>query len=176
MSSRVLASRAKAADWTPALALRSPARNFSRVPARTAELLAKFSDDAATSGGGDTGTEKGLAGKAPATPQISGACNSAAPRQSAGTPINGKVTNVDVITGATGAVIGFPAVPDGGSLDSPGPFNDACRNIHQMKFSVADDTSNELRLLRIVLFLFVATVEVRSITRRCHDVNQGARA
>ena len=66
--SRVLATRTKAADWMAApmprsvlqrrtaplvdkdlIAPRGPARDFSRVPARAAELLGKFSDDAATS-------------------------------------------------------------------------------------------------------------------------------
>ena len=175
MSSRVLAARAKAADWTPAPPARSvlqrrgahagggeftmprgPARDFSQVPARAAELLTKFSDDAATPAGGAPETEEHVVGSSTvATPQTSvPGSPAAAPQQGTGTPVNGKVTNLDVITGSTGAVTGFPAIPGGGSLDTPGPFNDtttgACRNFHQMKFTVAGITTNELRLLRMI--------------------------
>jgi hypothetical protein len=172
MSSRVLVARATAAEWSPAplpknvlqrRAAHSPdadvvmpggrGRDFSRVPAR-AQRLTKFSDDPTTSGSGTGDTEKDVEASAPATPQTSGAGAPAAPQQSTGTPVNGKVTSLDVITGATGAVTGFPAVTGGGSLDSPGPFNDtttgACRNIHQMKFTVAGIPTSEFRLLRMI--------------------------
>jgi hypothetical protein len=174
MTRRLHAARAKAADWTPAPVPKNvlqrraahagvvgvpvpsgPPRDFSRVPTRGAELLGKFSDDVATVGGVASETETHAAGSGPATPQTSGpGTAAAAPQQTPGTPVNGKVTSLDVITSSTGAVTGFPAIPGGGSLDTPGPFNDtttgACRNFHQMKFTVAGITTNELRLLRMI--------------------------
>jgi hypothetical protein len=181
MSSRVLAACAKAADWTPAplpknvlqrraahaagadfIVAGGPGRDFSRVPARV-EVLSKFSDDV-ISGGGANDAEKEVAGSEAAAPQTSGADTPetlqqstgapTAPQQTTGKPVNGKVTSLDVITGPTGAVTGFPAVPGGGSLDSPGAFNDtttgACRNIHQMKFTVIGIPTSELLLLRTI--------------------------
>lgn len=66
----------------------------------------------------------------------------------------GKVKSVDVITGSSGALTGFPTIPGGGNLDSPGPFNDlttgSVKNIHQMKFTLDGTTSSEVSLIRTV--------------------------
>jgi hypothetical protein len=124
--------------------------DFCRVPVRA---FAEFNDDAA-----DPSSTEGNAASA-AVSKTAAAEDTAVdisetpvPQQSAN--VNGKVTSLDLVTGSTGAVTGFPAVTGGGSLDSPGPFNDtttgACRNIHQMNFTVTGIPSSELRLLRMI--------------------------
>jgi hypothetical protein len=128
----------------------APSGDFSRVPACA---FAEFSDDAAdpssTEGNAASTAESKTAAAEEAAADIG---ETPVPQQSAN--VNGKVTSLDVITGSSGAVTGFPAVAGGGSLDSPGPFNDtttgACRNIHQMKFTVTGIPSSELRLLRMI--------------------------
>lgn len=130
----------------------APLEDFSRVPARAPNGVAEFSDDAA-----DPSSTEGNAASA-AESKTGAAEDTAVDIGETATPqqgnVNGKVTSLDLITGSTGAVTGFPAVTGGGSLDSPGPFNDtttgACRNIHQMKFTVTGIPSSELRLLRMI--------------------------
>jgi hypothetical protein len=129
-----------------------PFEDFSRVPARAPNGVAEFSDDAS-----DPSSTEGNAASA-AVSKTGAAEDTAVDIGETATPlqgnVNGKVTSLDLITGSSGAVTGFPAVTGGGSLDSPGPFNDsttgACRNIHQMSFTVTGIPSSELRLLRMI--------------------------
>lgn len=128
--------------------------DFSRAPARAPNGF-EFSDDAAepssTVGNAASAAESKTGA---AEEDVADIGETATPQQSQGGNVNGKVTSLDLITGSSGAVTGFPAVAGGGSLDSPGPFNDtttgACRNIHQMKFAVTGIPSSELRLLRMI--------------------------
>jgi hypothetical protein len=126
-----------------------PLGDFAHVPARTPSGFAEVSDDAAVA----SSTESNAEGKTAASEEAAADIGeTATPQQSA--KVNGKVTSLDLITGSSGAVTGFPAITGGGVLGSPCPFNDtttgACRNIHQMKFTVTGIPSSELRLLRMI--------------------------
>ena len=83
-----------------------------------------------------------------------GTAGTAAPQQAQTSSKKGSVSAIDVITSPSGAYSGFAAIPDGGSLDSPGPFNDlvsgSCKNIHQIKFTLAGTTSADVSLTRKV--------------------------
>ena len=146
-------------NWPRSIAGGVTAGDFSRVPAHAAPDIARISDDALTPAGSTatspsaTTAGQTTAGSA-AAPGNAAGNTPAAPQQGQGTPVNGKVTSLDVVTGATGAVTGFPAITGGGSLDSPGVFNDtttgSCKNIHQMKFTVTGIPSSELQLLRMI--------------------------
>jgi len=127
--------------------------DFSRVPVRAPNGFAEFSDDAAVASSTEGNTASAAESKtATAEEAAADIGETPVPQQSAN--VNGKVTSLDLITGSSGAVTGFPAVIGGGVLDSPGPFNDtttgACRNVHQMKFTVTGIPSSELRLLRMI--------------------------
>ena len=134
------------------------AGDFSQVPAHAAPDIARVSDDAlgpagSTATSSSATASQTTAGGAAAPGNVAGN-TPAASQQGQGAPVNGKVTSLDVVTGATGAVTGFPAITGGGSLDSPGAFNDtttgSCKNIHQMKFTVTGIPSNEFGLLRMI--------------------------
>lgn len=66
------------------------------------------------------------------------------------------ITGVDVIKGPSGAFSGFNSYIHGYlDLNKPGPFNNTattgvCFNVHQMKFSLAGISANEVGLLQIV--------------------------
>jgi hypothetical protein len=113
--------------------------DFSRVPARAPNSVAEFSDDAVEPSSAEGNAASAAESKTGAAEETAADIGETpVPQQSAN--VNGKVTSLDLITGSSGAVTGFPAVTGGGVLDSPGPFNDtttgACRNIHQMKFTL----------------------------------------
>jgi hypothetical protein len=140
--------------------------DFSGVPVRTGTPASpKMNDDGLGSEGVTSSTAvtpdpaapataSGGTGELPLTETTATAGTEGAEALQQTSSKKGKVTSLDAITSSTGALSGFVAIPGGGNLNSPGPFNDlttgSCKNIHQMKFTLSGTTSSEVGLLRTV--------------------------
>jgi hypothetical protein len=118
------------------------------IPAEHQTSGGRFRDDAAQgaeqASGGDTGATT-------QTNQQSGGQQLQQPT-GGGVPRAGKVTAVTLITSPTGALSGFPSIPNVPDLNTPGPFNDtttgACQNVQQIRFDLTGIPNNEVDLLR----------------------------
>jgi hypothetical protein len=140
--------------------------DLSGRPTRAASPAAQIADDAlgepAVSSNGPAPEPAGSTAASSAGPggQAEGAQAVDAEGAAGAQPLQtatkkGKVTALDVITGSSGALTGFPPIPGGGNLNTPGPFNDitttgSCKNVHQMKFTLAGTTSSEVSLVRTI--------------------------
>jgi hypothetical protein len=117
------------------------------IPAEREIAGGRFRDDAAQgaeqASGGDTGAT-GLTNQQMGGQQLQ--------QPTGGVPRAGKVTAVTLISSPTGALSGFPSIPNVPDLNTPGPFNDtttgACQNVQQIRFDLTGIPNNEVDLLR----------------------------
>jgi hypothetical protein len=117
------------------------------IPAGHQTGWGRFRDDAAQGAEQATGGDTGATGQ---TNQQSGGQQLQQP--TGGVPRAGKVTAVTLINSPTGALSGFPSIPNVPDLNTPGPFNDtttgACQNVQQIRFDLTGIPNNEVDLLR----------------------------